>query len=315
MPHVAGSGHLRYPVTMARHRRRELFPADRGLQVRMVLASVLTPVVVIAAVVLVALVLPHKIAWIVLAAVVIGTALACRGWWRSRGADEEPDPDIPELDAAVDRLCALADLPRPRLVRVRERQPNSWVTATPGRRPRLHVTTGLLDLLTAEELEAVVGHELAHIANHDALVMTVVGGPGAILQRGGGGAARLGLWGAIGGGLAIAIGRISEVGTNALSRYRELSADAASAAMTGRPMALASALGKVSGELDRLPSKDLREVAGRDVFHLMPVERMTSWRFDTWFVANHPPLHVRTARLEAMERTLHAARPALRADA
>jgi heat shock protein HtpX len=286
-------------------RGRELFPADRGLQARMVLASVLTPLLVLAAVVAVVLVMPHKIAVYLLIAGALGVVLAIRAaLTQNRGRPVSP-AQAPELHAVTERLCAAASLPKPDIHLEPERQPNSWVVARPRRRAELHVTNGLVDLLEPVELEAVVAHELAHLANRDAAVMTVVSGPGVALQEGGAKLMRFHFWLAPGAFLAIGIGWVSRLGTNALSRYRELAADAGGAALPGRPDALASALRKASGRLQVIPMRDLRAVAGRDAFHLLPVaERDGGSRL----VATHPDLERRIARLEAMERRLHHAR-------
>src|SRR3954469_1258351 len=211
---------------MARRRRRELFPPDRRLQARMVVAAVLTPLIALGGVAALVVFAPRRFLAGVVVAAVVGGVLAERQRRRVDSARALRADEAPELHATVERLCVLADLPRPELVLVDERQPNSWIVDAPGRPPRLHVTKGLLDLLSGPELDAVVAHELAHVANRDATVMTVVGGPGSVLAEGG---ARLsGGWWALqlGGWAAIAIGRLSSVGTNALSRYRELSADA-----------------------------------------------------------------------------------------
>jgi heat shock protein HtpX len=283
-------------------RGRELFPADRGLQARMVLASILTPLLVLAAVTAIVLVAPVRIIAFIAIAVLIGVGMAIASY----GKRERPAPvsaaQEPELHAAVDRICTMAGLAKPLVYVDHERQPNSWVVAPPRRPKELHVTAGLLTLLEPHELEAVVAHELAHLANHDAAVMTVVGGPGTVLLEGGRPLMRFGFWGIPGGLLAMGIGRVAQVGTTALSRYRELSADAASAALTGRPSALASALTKASGRLTVLPVADLREVAGRDAFHLLAVGD------EHGLLATHPDLETRIARLEAMERRLQNAR-------
>ena len=287
-------------------RRRELFPPDRRLQALMALAAVLTPLVVLAAVGAALLFLPTRLRLGLLLAMAIGLVVAVRA--RSKAEDARPLPaaEAPGLHAIVDRLCALADLPRPRIYLDMEWQPNSWIVDPPGRPARLHVTSGLLDVLEGPELEAVVAHELAHVANRDATVMTVVGGPGAVLAEGGRRLGGSGGWWALqfGGLLAMVVGKLSTVGTNALSRYRELAADQGAVALTGRPSALASALLKVSGELARLPAEDLRVAAGRDAFHLLPIERELHRLF-----ATHPPLRRRLAALERMEARLHAARP------
>jgi heat shock protein HtpX len=283
-------------------RGRELFPADRGLQARMVLASVVTPLLVFAAIAAVVVVMPTRIVVLVGIAVVIGVGMALAAYGRRHQADPVAPAQAPELHAAVDRVCAVASVAKPDVYVERERQPNSWVVAPPRRTPELHVTQGLLELLEPVELEAVVAHEIAHLANHDAVVMTVVGGPGAVLMEGAGPLMRFGFWGMPGAIVAMAIGWLSRIGTNTLSRYRELSADAASAAITGRPSALASALRKASGRLQLIPMADLRAVAGRDEFHLLPVAEGAR------FAATHPDLEQRIARLEAMDRRLQNAR-------
>lgn len=207
--------------------------------------------------------------------------------------------DDPELFGTVNRLCALADIRRPELFLSDQSQPNSWVTHVPRQRPRLHVTRGLREALTLEELQAVLGHELAHIANRDALVMTVVGAPAAAMSRPNGAA-----------GLdaipVAAIGLLSQLGVLILSRYRELAADAGSCAITGRPSALASALIKVSGALEHIPSQDLRAAAALNAFNLVAVaprgkllRRVPSL---ARVIATHPPLRARLDALEALER-------------
>jgi heat shock protein HtpX len=204
----------------------------------------------------------------------------------------------------------VADLPRPEIVLEDERQPNSWIVDPPGRPARLHVTRGLLHLLEPRELEAVVAHELSHVAHRDATVMTVVGLPGALLRDGSRG--DTGYWWPVmvSRGIGWAIGALAGLGSNALSRYRELTADAGAAALTGRPSALSSALLKVSGGLARMPSADLREVAGRDAFHLLPVERATGR--PRAFTATHPSLERRLAALERLEHELQRTGRALR---
>jgi heat shock protein HtpX len=286
--------------TMRRRRRPELFAPDRGLQARMVFAAVGTPAIVLASVAVIVLFAPWKLVGGVALAAAIGVGGTIRERRNRPGAEPVDAAQEPALHAIVDRLCVLADQPKPEIVVEPEEQPNSWLVGLSRGRARLHVTRGLLDLLTPSELEAVVAHELAHLVNRDALVMTAVGGPGAILLGGG---RRLmgGGWFLMFGGFAsMAIGWLSRLGTQILSRHRELAADAGSAALTGRPAALASALRRISGELRLVPQEDLRVAAYRDVFHLLPVgERGT-----------HPPLATRIERLERLEQRMQAARPA-----
>jgi heat shock protein HtpX len=288
---------------MRKRHRPELFRPDRGLQARMLLAAVATPLVVLASLAAIVLIAPTKI----LIGVGIAAAIGIGGAMKERGRRPPARPVTPEeapgLHATVDRLCVLADLPKPEIVIEPEKQPNSWIVGLSRGRARLHVTEGLLALLSPEELEAVIGHELAHLAHRDAAVMTAVGGPGAVLLDGGRRSARGGWWfGMFGGMVALGIGWLSRLGTQVLSRHRELAADAGSAALTGRPAALATALRRISGELRLIPEEDLRLAACRDVFHLLPVQEEDGW------TATHPPLAKRIERLERLERAMQSAR-------
>ena len=291
-------------------RRRELFPTDYGLTARMLMAAVMTPAVLVAALVAVVAFAPTKIIVVVAIASAVGVVGAVRERAAAAHGREVEPSDAPELHAIVERLCVVADLAKPRIVVENERQPNSWIVSLGRGRSRLHVTQGLLDRLEWSELEAVVGHELAHVAHRDAAVMTVVGGPGAVMLGGGMRVTRGGgFWMLqMGGIVAIAIGWLGSVGTRALSRYREFAADAGAVALTGNPAALASALMKVSDGVMAMPSKDLRAVAARDPFHLLPVARAHNWRSGPPLPATHPSLQARIARLERLESRLHAAR-------
>jgi heat shock protein HtpX len=269
----------------------------------MVVAAVSTPLIVLACVAGVVVFAPLRIA----GGVGLAAALGIGGTLRERrnrpGAKPVTVAEEPELHAVVDRLCVVADLPKPEIVVEPEKQPNSWLIGLSRGRARLHVTRGLLELLTPSELEAVVGHELAHLVHRDAAVMTAVGGPGAILLAGGRGMMGRGMWFTmIGGAVAAGVGWVSQLGTQALSRHRELAADAGSAALTGKPAALASALRRISGELRLVPDEDLRLAACRDVFHLLAVGEASS------LTATHPPLATRIERLERLERSMQAAR-------
>ena len=170
---------------MSVRRRRELFPTDHGLTARMLAAAVMTPAVLVAALVAVVALAPLKIIVVVAVAAGIGIYGAVHERASAtRGREVEPS-EAPELHAIVERLCVVADLAKPRIVVEDEQQPNSWIVSLGRGHSRLHLTKGLLDRLEWSELEAVVGHELAHVAHRDAAVMTVVGGPGAVLLGGG----------------------------------------------------------------------------------------------------------------------------------
>jgi heat shock protein HtpX len=281
--------------------QRDLFPTDYGLVARMAVTAVFTPLVVVAGLGAVIEFAPTKVVLMVFAALIVGAAVAVHEAVEAsqRGLPLSP-ADAPELHATVERLCVVADLAKPALMLEREAQPNSWVEGTRRGGYRLHLTQGLLNLLDPRELEAVVGHELAHVAHRDAAVMTVVGGPGEALLGGGLRVAGQGWWPLmLGGYVAAAIGWASTIGTRMLSRYREFAADAGAVQLTGNPVALASALMKVSEGLVAIPQKDLRSAAVRDAFHLLPTARGKDGLLDT-----HPSLQARVERLQRLERTL-----------
>jgi heat shock protein HtpX len=267
----------------------------------MAMAAVLTPLVVAAAVVAVVLVAPLKLIIGLGIASVIGIVIAIRERasaveWVEVGPDEQP-----ELHAIVERLCVVADLPKPEVVLNHEEHPNSWVVSLGRGRARLHVTKALLERLDAHQLEAVIAHELAHVAHRDATVMTIVGGPAAVLLGGGKRATRIGIFPInVGAAIALAIGWVASLGTLALSRYREFAADAGAVALTGNPAALASALMTVSDDVRKLPSRDLRDVVARDPFHLLPVGKARG------LLASHPSLDARIARLQRLESSLQS---------
>jgi heat shock protein HtpX len=273
----------------------------------MIATAIVTPLVVAAVLVLVALMAPWKIIAGVAGAAVVGIVVAVRERRNRPAPAELTAAEAAELHAIVERLCVVADLPKPRLVLERERQPNSWIVSLGRGRSQLHLTQGLLECLEPAELEAVIAHELAHVAHRDATVMTVVGGPGAVLLGGGGALARRGgFWLVqLGGITAMAIGWLGSIGTRVLSRYREFAADAGAVALTGNPAALATALMKVSDGLVAIPERDLREAAARDAFHLLP----TGTGEGIPLPATHPPLKARIERLQRLEAALQSGRP------
>ena len=268
----------------------------------MALVALLTPLVVFGALFWVVTHAPWwEVRVMVVVAFGVGVCVAVRDRIAisSRGARLSV-ADAPELHAIVERLCVVADLAKPAIVLERQALPNSWVEGTVRGGYRLHLTRGLVELLEPRELEAVIAHELAHVVNRDAAVMTVVGGPGEALLQGG---ARLTCQGwpmMLGGLLALAIGWTGTVGTRALSRYREFAADACAVSMTGNPAALAAALMKVSDGLVAIPKADLRAAAVHDAFHLLPTARERAFGLPP----THPPLRARIERLERLERKL-----------
>jgi heat shock protein HtpX len=290
-------------------RRHALVPADPGLLARMVVAAVVTPLIVLAGLAVVLLEAPLKVKVVVAIACMIGVAAMLKERGDQPNGTVLSESEAQGLHAIVERLCLLADLPKPAIVFEPEALPNSWVVGTRAGGYRLHLTKGLLLRLEPREVEAVIAHELAHVANRDATVMTVVGGPGAALLGGGTRVMRHGgIWFVSVGGLAaIGLGWLGSIGTRALSRYREFAADAGAVRLTGNPAALASALMAVSDGLAALPDRDLRAVAARDAFHLLPVARGGRGDWTPPLPATHPALRARIARLERLEARLQAA--------
>jgi heat shock protein HtpX len=250
-------------------------------------------------------------------------------------AKEVTPQEAPELHGVIDRLCALADMPKPRVAIARTDVPNAFAT---GRSPKAAVvcaTTGLLRRLDEPEVEAVLAHEISHVAHRDVAVMTIASGLGMIaglLTRvmfyseifGGGGRGRNNNSG--GGQLvmiemivmlvSIVVYFLSFLLTMALSRYRELAADRSGAILIGQPSLLASALIKISGEMGRVPTKDLRAAEPFNAFFFVPAltgaqdqQRGQSggFSFGSLF-RTHPSLERRLAQLDQLEHQLGQAR-------
>ncbi|CAA9369554.1 MAG: Probable protease htpX homolog 1 [uncultured Nocardioidaceae bacterium] len=221
---------------------------------------------------------------------------------RAMRAREVSPEQAPELHGMIDRLCVLADMPKPRVAVAHTDIPNAFATGRSPQHSVVCVTTGLMRRLDREELEGVLSHELSHVAHRDVTVMTVAG----FLGVAAGLVMRWGLY--FGGGrrdsnalpfLVIWLGSIvvyliSFLLTRVLSRYRELSADRAGAYLTGKPSALASALTKISGDMARIPTRDLRQVEGASAFLFAPAINRQS--FSALF-ATHPPLERRLEQL------------------
>jgi heat shock protein HtpX len=218
--------------------------------------------------------------------------------------------EAPELHGVIDRLCALADMPKPRVAIAYTDMPNAFATGRSPQHSSVCVTTGILDKLTAEEMEGVLAHELSHVAHRDVLVMTLAASAGiaaGMLTRG----AQYGML--FGGGgrrdnrdnngppfwlialvISLVVYAVSFFLTRLLSRYRELCADRSGAYLTQKPSALASALTKISGEVASIPSKDLREVQSMNAFFITPA--ISGIGFKT-LTSTHPSLEQRLEQL------------------
>lgn len=221
---------------------------------------------------------------------------------KSMGAHEVTAEQAPELHAMIDRLVALADMPKPRVAVAVTDMPNAFATGRSPKHSAVCVTTGIMQRLDADELEGVLAHELAHVANRDVSVMTVASSLGLLA----GFLTRWGMW--FGGGrrdgngpgflvvllVSLVVSYVSFLLTRALSRYRELSADRSGAYLTGRPSKLASALIKISGEMGRIPTSDLREAQSMNAFFIAPAVNGTSVQE---LMSTHPPLQRRLDQL------------------
>ncbi len=235
------------------------------------------------------------------------------------GTEPLGEEEAPELRVAIERLCGLADLPRPAIALLEVDVPNAFTIGRALGENVIVVTRGLLDRLDADELEAVLAHELAHVANCDAFVMAIVSFPARLLRTLVVGFARLPLknpaawlvllyfvplvvlaWGA---------DALATLLLMSLSRYRELVADRGAALLTGRPESLMSALQKISDRISAIPQTDLRATAGLNPFLVMPANRVSDgFDLDPFVLfPTHPTLARRIERLSGIARTLGTA--------
>ncbi|WP_435100938.1 zinc metalloprotease HtpX [Halarchaeum sp. P4] len=226
----------------------------------------------------------------------------------SMGAREVSEDEYPHLHGVVGRLSQQADLPKPTVAVVDSRVPNAFATGRSKNHAAVCVTTGLLDALNEEEVEGVLAHELAHVKHRDMAVMTVASFLSTIafiIVRwgwlfGGGGRDRnqAPIWVAILVSLVVWI--VSYLLIRALSRYREFAADRGAALITGNPAALASALLKIDGRMDRVPTEDMREQAEMNAFFIIPLQGGSIMRL----FSTHPSTERRVARLRDLEKEM-----------
>ena len=298
------------------------FINDRGLTARMTLVLFLLGGLFVALVVALMFVFRNTGLWVLIGFAGIGVAWF--QWYNSdtvalkaMRAREVTPQEAPELHGMIDRLCALADMPKPRVGVADLDIPNAFATGRSPERSVVCVTTGILGTLNAEELEAVLAHELSHVAHRDVLVMTVAASAGILagmLTRGA-------QYGAIfgdrrssnnnnTGGLpvwlvvlvvALVVYAISFLLLKLLSRYRELAADRAAAYLTMKPGALASALQKITGQMSRIPQKDLRAASAMNAFFIAPAVSGVSLKTLT---STHPTLEQRLEQLAKIQAEL-----------
>ncbi len=318
---------------------RTRYPTDRGLIARMGATMFLLGLVFTAFILAIVLLLTQYTnasnGGIIFFAVVVAVAI-CFGsyYWSDRialataGAQLVSPQQAPELHGVIDRLCALADMPKPRVAIAPVDMPNAFATGRSSKVAVVCVTQGLLNRLDTNELEGVLAHEMSHVAHKDVAVMTIasfLGIMAGLLVRfafyselfgGGGGRGRRG---GVGGGgnqnafpvvlvvlvVGVVVYAISFLLIRLLSRYRELSADRSGALLTGQPSALASALVKVSGEISRIPTRDLRAAEPLNAFYFAPAlsPRGNGLSLSTLF-STHPSLDKRLKALDDISKQL-----------
>lgn len=235
----------------------------------------------------------------------------------SIGAKEVSPAEAPQLHETVDRLAQTTGIPKPKVAIIQTRVPNALATGRNPKHALVAVTTGILEQLEPQELEAVLAHELSHVIHRDMRVMAMASFFATIASF----IVQMEMWGGMGWGggygdrrdrggsssfmviflVSAAVWAISFVLIRTLSRYREYAADRGSAIITGRPSTLASALVKISGQIQRIPEQDLRQVEGANALMIFPALRRGSV---AELFSTHPSLEHRIARLREMESGL-----------
>ncbi len=224
----------------------------------------------------------------------------------------------PELHDMVERLCAMADLPKPRIAVIDTEIPNAFATGRSPKHSAVAVTRGLWQRLEPKELEGVLAHELAHIGHRDVVIMTIAG----FFSMVAGILVRFGIYSGMFGGsrdnnaapvwlivvlVSIVTYVLSYMLILAVSRYREFAADRGAALLTGAPENLMSALQKIASRMTQIPQRDLREVEAMNAFFIVP----TNWKRATGqLFLTHPPLEKRLARLADIAREMGRPVPA-----
>jgi heat shock protein HtpX len=296
--------------------KRKAFGRDAGLSARMVLTSfLLGALYVVFAVVLIQIL---DVGLLPMLLIVVGLAVfqyytSDKLALAASGAKVVTPEQAPELHAMVERLCAMSDLPKPRVAVIPTDIPNAFATGRSPKHSAVAVTEGLWRRLSPQEIEGVVAHELSHIANRDVLIMTVASFfamLAAVLMR-------FGMFGGMFGGgrsrdggtpvwliifaVSLLTYVISFILIRTISRYREYAADRGASLITGAPEQLMSALQKIASDITRIPQRDLRQVESMNAFFIIPTSVKSS--IGELF-ATHPPLEKRLARLGAIAQEM-----------
>jgi heat shock protein HtpX len=290
-------------------RQRAIFPRDTGLQVRMLVTMFLLGLLYVA---LVGALLAAGTGIALMVVIVGGLSLAQlflsdKLALAAMGAKEVSPEEAPGLHAMIERLCIQADLPKPRIAVADTHVPNAFALGRSQKSATVCATTGIMRVLSPSELEGVMAHELSHVKHRDVLIMTIASFFASI-------AAMIMQFGFFFGGgddenpsivivllVSFAVYIISFFLMLALSRYREFAADRGAAIITGRPSALSSALVKISGAMQTVPTTDLREAERMNAFFIVPTS--VKGAIQTIF-ATHPPMEKRIGRLQQLEAQL-----------
>jgi heat shock protein HtpX len=301
---------------------RTRFPTDRGLSARM-MSTVFLLGLLYALFVTVLFLIHLPLVWVILipcAFLAVQYFYSAKIALYSMGGKKVTAQEAPQLHAVIDRLCAMADMAKPEVAIANTDMPNAFATGRNQKNSVVCVTSGLLRRLDEPELEAVLAHELSHVAHRDVAVMTIasfLGIMAGLLTR------MLAYAGMFGGfddnqnqqGALIEVGllvfsaivyAISFLLIRALSRYRELAADRSGAILIGQPRVLAAALVKVSGEMSRIPTRDLRQAEAFNAFFFAPAFAK-GFSLSSLF-ATHPSLEVRLDQLAKLETQMGSAR-------
>jgi heat shock protein HtpX len=231
------------------------------------------------------------------------------------GAKVVSKEQFPQVHEIVEKLAQRSNLPKPKVAVVNTNMPNAFATGKSHKSSVVAVTRGLLDILDYDELEAVIGHELSHVKNRDVLVLTlasIFSVVASFLMRYAMFGAMFGGGGGYGGGrsrnnagvamlivilVAVVTWIVSFIITRAISRYREYAADRGSAQVTGKPMELASALTKISGNMHKVPQQHAQRFQSLNAFFIIPAFSSNSL---VNLFSTHPPVEKRIQKLKEM---------------
>jgi len=297
--------------------KRRSYGRDAGLSLRIVLTTTLLGLLYVVFAVVLFQVL--NVGLVPMLLIVVGLAFfqyytSDKLALAAAGAKVVSREEAPALHDMVERLCALADLPKPKVAIMDTPVPNAFATGRSPKHAAVCVTTGLWDRLEPREIEAVLAHELSHIANRDVLIMTVASFFAMLAAL----LTRFGLYGGMFSGgdrnrdngppvwliilvVSVVTYVLSYILIRMISRYREYAADRGAAVLTGAPEYLMSALQKIASQMTMIPNQDLRQVEGMNAFFIIPAKAKSA---AAELFASHPPLEKRLAALAGIAREM-----------